>query len=230
MPNLSGESQDKLNRTLIWIEELELQKNAHKISDEEYRERIARAFVARDRLLDRAKVNTDFLRKLANMDGLTELPNRRYLDRTLEREIAKVQRTGEELGLLLLDVDHFKYINDQYGHGVGDQVLKRIGRLLGRIVRGSDFAGRYGGEEFEVIAVNPAVATSGGSDGLLTAGERLRMAVRGEQIEALGGNQITLSIGATRLRSGDNLTSFRDRADKALHQSKTDGRNQVTVF
>lgn len=229
MANLSGESQDKLGRTLAWIEELDLQKRLGKISEEQYRERIARSITARERLLDRAKVNSDLLRKWALIDNLTGLPNQRYLTRTLDKEIVSARRTSSELGLLLLDIDHFKEVNDEYGHPAGDEVLRRIGSLLIRIVRGGDFAGRYGGEEFEVIEVNPQFSKEG-TDGLLIAAERLRMAIHGEEIDFLRGNHISVSIGATRFRGDDTSKSIFQRVDSALYQSKHEGRNKVTLL
>ncbi len=164
--------------------------------------------------------------RLAATDPLTGLMNRRSLGLAIDNEIARSRRHGYPLSLILMDVDHFKLINDRRGHLAGDQVLAGLGALLkSDVLRTTDLAGRWGGEEF--VVAYPSTAAGGA----VVAAERLRRAiealiVRDEKGEAV---PITVSIGVAEYRMGEKREELVDRADHAMYQSKTSGRNRVTL-
>jgi diguanylate cyclase (GGDEF)-like protein len=177
----------------------------------------------------RLQQKAELLERLALLDGLTNLNNRRGLERIWQREWARAQREGKPLTLLLIDVDHFKAYNDQYGHGAGDDCLLRVARELEwSLLRPTDAIGRYGGEEF--VAVLP---DSDGEAGRLVA-ERLRQRVAALAIphaqSASSDRVVTVSIGcATRTPTpADQVTALLEEADQALYRAKTQGRNRVS--
>ncbi len=163
-------------------------------------------------------------------DPLTQVYNRRYLDCRLEEEVARSKRYALDLSILMLDIDHFKRVNDTYGHQAGDVTLSTLGSLIKNSLRGPDVVARYGGEEFLIICVNAGI------DGAKLVAERLRHLVESHQVEIpddSGGRktiQISVSIGVAGL--GDNLDG-KDKliqaADKALYRAKQEGRNRVIV-
>lgn len=166
--------------------------------------------------------------RIAEEDDLTKSFNRRYIMEMLARESARANRSGDSFSLLLLDLDHFKQINDAYGHVVGDQILSEFAHRIKRELRGMDSVnatdyhrafGRYGGEEF--IAVLPET-TLGGAE---RCAERLRHCVCsgsfGERYD------ITVSVGVAEYRSGESVSELLTRADQALYRAKRDGRNLV---
>jgi diguanylate cyclase (GGDEF)-like protein len=158
------------------------------------------------------------VRQLAITDGLTQLANRRAFDRALEREIGRAARADGRLSLVLIDVDNFKSLNDEFGHVMGDTVLRQISRALARSVRSYDTIARYGGEEF-------AAVLPGCSAGLaFTLADRLRVAVQ----DAPSDIKVTASVGvATYPYDGAESTSLLRSADRALYASKRAGRNRV---
>jgi diguanylate cyclase (GGDEF)-like protein len=160
------------------------------------------------------------LEVLAVTDGLTSLLNRRAFDERLAREIKSATRYKRPLSLLLLDVDHFKSYNDNYGHPAGDHLLKRLARLLKKTVRDVDAPARYGGEEFAIILPDTTEA------GALVLAERLRSSIEATmQIK----RSVTASFGVALLRSStNNSASLIEAADAALYHSKEHGRNRVT--
>jgi len=163
------------------------------------------------------------LEQAAYLDALTGLPNRRYLEQALETSLGQMQRTGPAFGVILGDVDHFKRFNDTYGHPTGDRVLQVVAQTLLRACRTYDVAGRWGGEEFLVVAGHGTV------EGVRTAAERLRALVA--QAEVTDGGRrlaVTMSFGATLARAGDDARSVVARADALLYQSKSTGRNRVS--
>ncbi len=157
---------------------------------------------------------------LARTDALTGLSNRRTLDELLLREIGRAHRQHQQLTLILADVDHFKRINDSYGHAVGDHVLSVLGRIFGSQVRPYDVAARFGGEEF--VLLFPGTESR---DGVAIA-ERLRKQV-GEIRIPNGPERITISCGVATLVENDSAEAFLARADAALYRAKDGGRNRV---
>lgn len=165
---------------------------------------------------------------LASIDGLTGILNRRALMTEARRQEERRQDAGG-LGLMMIDVDHFKRINDRYGHVVGDQVLRQVAATLRMSGRGSDVLGRYGGEEFLLLL------PGADEQRLATVGEKLRAAI--EAIPALEfpdsdtyPESLTISIGAAVLRPGQgNLDAAIAQADQALYRAKNAGRNRVVV-
>jgi diguanylate cyclase (GGDEF)-like protein len=157
---------------------------------------------------------------IARTDALTGLSNRRTLDELLSREIARANRQHQPLTLILADVDHFKGINDTYGHAVGDQVLSALGRIFGSQVRPYDVAARFGGEEF--VLVFPGTECH---DGVAIA-ERLRRQIGAIQVPN-GPERITISLGVATLIENDSAEAFLARADAALYRAKDGGRNRV---
>jgi len=165
------------------------------------------------------------LSKQATHDPLTGLFNRRHLDKILDGEIARAQRTGSTVGLLLSDIDHFKEINDRYGHKAGDVMLQELGKLLKKCVRLADVVCRYGGEEFVVIMPGVSMST------LSRCAEEIRSRVDELFVEC-GSDQIhtTISLGAAVFPlHGSNGDEILVCADQALYQAKREGRNRVVI-
>lgn len=165
------------------------------------------------------------LEELNTMDGLTNLKNRAYFDEALDRELKTARRLNSALSLLLLDIDHFKSINDRYGHLVGDECLRRLARLLPqKITRDTDVIARYGGEEFAVILPGTETAQA------VLVAERVRTAV--ERLEHRDGAMtfsFTVSIGVASLELQPDLSREKliELADSALYRAKHNGRNRV---
>jgi two-component system, cell cycle response regulator len=164
--------------------------------------------------------------RLASTDPLTSLLNRRAFGSAMTLEVARSERHGYPLSLALLDVDHFKQVNDRRGHASGDLVLAALGGLLrGGLLRRTDLAARWGGEEFVVAYLSTS------QESARVAADRLREAVEGLAIEDAAGVPIpiTASIGVAELHPGDTLEALVERADKAMYASKAAGRNRVSV-
>jgi two-component system, cell cycle response regulator len=166
----------------------------------------------------------DQQRRLAAIDHLTGLRNRRSFLEQAQIEVERSTRYALPLCVMLMDVDHFKAINDSYGHGGGDQVLNAMGQLMRDELRVTDLSGRWGGEEF-VIAL-----TSTDIDGGVVAAERIRAAVERMSVSV---NEckvpVTASVGLASLQPGDDLEALIDRADRAMYRAKVGGRNRVAV-
>lgn len=165
------------------------------------------------------------LSEQANRDPLTGLYNRRYLDSTLDRELARCQREGQALSLMLIDLDHFKRINDSYGHQAGDEVLRQLADMLAAQARMGDVACRYGGEEFLLLLPGMAHAAA------MEKAERWRSEFSHSTM-AFGEFrlQVTLSIGiATYPGDGTTAQGLIRSADQALYLAKTGGRNRVAA-
>lgn len=159
----------------------------------------------------------------AATDALTGLPNKRAIADTLKRMVAQANRTSTPLAMLMLDLDHFKMINDQFGHGRGDEVLAGVGAALRSTIRDSDFAGRYGGEEFIVLL--PSVDL----DGATATAEKIRAAVAGITVASLD-RSVTVSIGIALMPGHGNDPEALERAsDRALYSAKRNGRNRIEV-
>ncbi|WP_250634263.1 sensor domain-containing diguanylate cyclase [Pinirhizobacter soli] len=157
----------------------------------------------------------------ATTDPLTGLHNRLNFDQALAREIERSQRYGTPLSLILYDIDHFKRVNDSYGHLIGDKVLVQLSRFVPNLIRTTDFLARWGGEEFVILA------SGSGGPMAFQAAEKLRDAVGQVVFEDVG--TITCSFGVTQWVPGETAMEFIARADEALYHAKANGRNQVVL-
>ncbi len=157
-------------------------------------------------------------------DPLTGINNRSSFEGTLQREVNLAQRHATPLALLVLDIDHFKRINDRFGHLIGDGILRDVARCAARCVRSTDILFRYGGEEFVILLSNTS------KDGAHLLAERIRQAVY--NLHCTHGDtdlSVTVSLGVACLGSGEDSTRLFDRADRALYRAKQDGRNRVVL-
>lgn len=169
----------------------------------------------------------DGLCDLSLRDPLTGLANRRQFQAVLEREIDRVTRSGEAALLLMLDIDHFKRVNDSHGHRTGDLVLAAVSEQIRKALRDADIAGRLGGEEFAVMLPET------GLGGAILVAERLRQQIATQAIDIGDGQtlQCTLSIGVACLDDATiDLEKLLHRADTALYSAKNGGRNKVVSY
>ena len=143
------------------------------------------------------------------------------MEQTLEEEVKRCKRHGRDLAVILLDIDHFKRVNDDYGHDVGDKVLKLISEAIHQWLRSSDVFGRWGGEEFLIIAPETDLESAN------QLAERLRRRLSNLQFDKVG--QVTASFGVAELLPSEDRNSLVKRADNALYQVKESGRNSVEV-
>ena len=175
--------------------------------------------------LTRARMYQE-MEKLATIDGLTQVPNHRHFQSLLNQQIEVASRYGQQIGLMLFDIDHFKIFNDTYGHAIGDLVLKEVARAAQSAIRASDVLARYGGEEFVVLM--PQTNTAGS----MLGAERVRAAVEAMAIPHEGKVlRVTISIGVCLFPDMAGVKQdFIDGADKAMYFSKKSGRNRVTLF
>lgn len=172
----------------------------------------------------RTKALLDLLEQRAHLDGLTELGNRFALQDTLPMKLASSRQKGTPLAVLIVDIDHFKKINDHFGHAAGDEVLRRMGWLLRKAVGPNDFLARYGGEEFVVLCPD-----CGPAHALATA-ERIRAGVADMRVSFRSSQiQMTSSVGVHVVAAPypDDPQEALDRADQALYRAKSGGRNAV---
>ena len=165
----------------------------------------------------------DEIYRLTTLDGLTQIHNKRHLMETLQRELSRSQRHHRSLSLIMFDIDHFKVVNDTYGHVAGDYVLQRLASLIKKRIRHDDFIARYGGEEFVVIL--PETNASGARK----LAELLRQMVEKATFNFEGKDiSTTISIGvATASANTANATEFICESDRKLYEAKRRGRNLV---
>ncbi len=177
------------------------------------------------RLKELAEEQIDLQEKVVQ-DPLTEINNRRYLDETLPRELARARREGHPVAVIMLDLDHFKQVNDTYGHAAGDEVLKALAALLKHSARESDLICRYGGEEF--VVVMPGMTAERALQRIdLWRTELAERRIRYGDRDI----RVTLSAGVAGFPAhGDDMGTLLVRADEMLYRSKTEGRNRVTVY
>ena len=186
----------------------------------------AEALLRIKRLQDDVREKKRDLERLSVTDGLTGLYNHRWLQGRLKEEFRRAQRYGDPLALILLDLDHFKQVNDKHGHLVGDQVLRELAEVLQRSVRETDLVARYGGEEFVVLLPRTAVS------GALTVAERIRaetgaFAFAGERALRCTTSSGIAAIPSRQVTSAELLLRF---ADEALYRAKQDGRDRVVIY
>lgn len=178
-------------------------------------------------ILAELKRDLENIRREAMTDGLTGLSNRKAFDGELARIAAEADDTGGTFALLMVDIDHFKSFNDNFGHQIGDQVLRLVARTLVDGVKGRDVAARYGGEEFVIILPETPLKAA------VTVGNALRRAVASKDVvnrnsgEKLG--SITMSVGAAEYAGNEDVAEVIARADAALYTAKHNGRNQVAA-
>ncbi|MDN5078556.1 diguanylate cyclase [Aliarcobacter butzleri] len=161
------------------------------------------------------------LEKMASIDKLTDIYNRRMIDQFLQVEIEIASRHNEELSLMIIDIDHFKHVNDNYGHLVGDIVLSQLSKIISDNLRNSDIFGRYGGEEFLIICPKT------NKDGAFILAEKLRIIVNDFTFDEVGHK--TVSIGIAEFQTDDTIETLFKKADEALYEAKNSGRNRVCV-
>lgn len=171
-----------------------------------------------------ARERIEELQQLALLDPLTQVGNRRYGEIHLETRLRDLQRFGWTFGVLFVDIDHFKTVNDRFGHDTGDKVLKMVARTLVNTLRTNDSVCRWGGEEFLALVINVS------EDQLQSVAEKVRALVqqsahlhRGQPIT------VTVCIGATMASPGDAVETLVARADKLMYRCKESGRNRVTA-
>ncbi len=178
------------------------------------------------RLYDELRAKSDLMTQLSTTDALTGLRTRRYATEVLTIEMLRARRYDNPLAILMADIDHFKQVNDEYGHLAGDEVLAGVSQTLLEQLRVTDVAGRYGGEEILVVLSQNAAA------GAEVLAERWRMAVEQAEFEAPDGRRVRvqISVGVASydpsMESGEALIA---RADAALYEAKARGRNQVVI-
>ncbi|MDP7142765.1 MAG: GGDEF domain-containing protein [Alphaproteobacteria bacterium] len=178
-------------------------------------------------IVNKLKKDLENIRQEALTDGLTGLANRKSFDTSID-EIQLTARTEDKpFSLMMMDIDHFKTFNDNYGHQVGDQVIRLVSRTLIDGVKGRDIAARYGGEEFAVILPETPL------EGAVRVAETLRVAIADKEIvNRSTGNKlgkITVSIGVAEYSDGETVHDMIERADEALYAAKHNGRNQVAA-
>jgi diguanylate cyclase len=165
--------------------------------------------------------------EIGNRDGLTALGNRRFFDSALAEEVAKAHDFGGDLCIALADIDHFKKINDKFGHVAGDMVLKLFAELLMTTIRSQDIAARFGGEEFAVLFPDTRLADASATVSRLRTqleSKQWAVAASGERIGA-----VTASFGVARLNAAESAEDLVRRADAKLYEAKSSGRNRVLV-
>lgn len=171
--------------------------------------------------------NLEAIRAESLSDHLTTLGNRKFFDREIKSSIEEAREQNQPMSVLMIDIDHFKAFNDNYGHLTGDQVLRLVGMSLKQTVKGQDTAARYGGEEFAVILPGTSLRQA------KTVGEHIRHAVMSRELkkkstgEILG--RVTVSVGIAQLHPTDDVETLIDRADNSLYAAKRSGRNCVVL-
>jgi diguanylate cyclase len=183
------------------------------------------SFSEKTRELDSIRDSLNKSEERAKTDTLTGLPNRRALDEFFRKAQMAAMETGETLGILLIDIDHFKKFNDSYGHVVGDQVLRLVANTLRERVRAIDLPARYGGEELIAVLPGADLATC------MVVAERIRRSISERPIARRSTGEIlpgvTVSIGVGQFQFGEAMADLIDRCDRALYLAKKSGRNRV---
>jgi diguanylate cyclase len=176
--------------------------------------------------VDRLREHLEQVRRDATTDGLTNLANRKAFDEELDRACSEADEAGTTICLAVLDIDHFKGFNDTWGHQTGDQVIRYVASVIGRVAAPPRFAARYGGEEFAMIFPRESASIVAGTLEEIRVEVSSRMLKRRSTNEDLGA--ITISSGFAERRPGESGHSVMERADAALYTSKRGGRNRVS--
>ena len=217
----------------FWLEERLLPRFVSHHETETWAERwefvVTSAFFSFIALIGPAVIGTQMIRReqvlhrtvirLSQEDSLTGLYNRRRIRELLENEIQRATRYNTVFSVILTDVDHFKAVNDQFGHQVGDQVLTKIAEIIRSSVRVTDLAGRWGGEEFVIISPGTDI------DGGFSLAEKIRTRLESIEFGEIG--QKTASFGVTAFTESDDVEEIFARADIGLYAAKQGGRNRV---
>ncbi len=216
---LSLKSMDKKDEEKIFHEDIAALRQKNKQLEEQAKQ-------TENKVREQAKIIAD-LRAKVRIDGLTGLLNRRALENDLQKELSKVKRYHYPLSLIMCDIDHFKRINDTYGHGIGDKVLRNLALIWKKSVRETDSVYRYGGEEFMIIAPHTSKEDS------FKLAERLRKKVSTYKFVVEPPDKfitITVSLGVTQMQPEESVQELIDRVDKALYKAKKGGRNRTVVL
>jgi diguanylate cyclase len=211
----------------------EIRKLVHTIQDDtrsmsDSNRAIAGTLKDRAAEIDQLRAELDKVRREAVKDPLTGLANRRAFDERLAESLDEALQELKSVCLMMIDIDHFKEINDKHGHQIGDKILQFVASVLKRNFKGKDMVARFGGDEFAVILENAPRA------GAMRVGEAIRRQVEESHLkrtdtgEPLG--TVTVSVGYDCIRRDDTPTRVLDRADKALYEAKQQGRNKVMVY
>lgn len=193
----------------------------------DYNRKLEQELAHSTQMMAEMKRDLEFVRREAMTDGLTGLANRKAFDEYLEQVAADARIAQKPFTLLMVDIDHFKSFNDNFGHQVGDQVLRLVARTLKDGLKGRDFAARYGGEEFAIILPETSVQAA------VAVGNSLRQAIAMKDVinrtsgDVLG--RITMSVGVAEFAYEQNAEDVVARADTALYTAKHNGRNQVAA-
>jgi diguanylate cyclase (GGDEF)-like protein len=163
----------------------------------------------------------DEMKRLASTDKLTGAFNRTKFDEIIKREVERARRFDHPLAIIMFDIDHFKEINDTYGHLTGDAALRDIAALVNKLIRKIDFLVRWGGEEFVIIAPETPLDRASG------LAERIRKAIAKNRFDGIKG--VSASFGVTTLKKSDDIDHVLTRVDNALYKAKSSGRNQVEI-
>jgi len=168
----------------------------------------------------------DLLASQAQLDGMTGLHNRRYFDQRLSQELSAARRYDRRVGLIILDIDRFKQINDQHGHPKGDKVIIRVAEIIQETCRTTDIPCRYGGDEFAIIL------SETNNEQAQNFADRLHDRImKDDELTSIIGEAVTTSIGVAYSEGSEELdaSGLLYKADQALYRSKEDGRNRVTI-
>jgi diguanylate cyclase (GGDEF)-like protein len=183
------------------------------------------SYIMLTQLIGKIDAAQSALREASITDELTGLRNRRFLLSRFNEEFERARRHNSQIGFMMMDLDHFKKINDTYGHPFGDLVIKSAAKIISIAMREYDIAARYGGEEFAVLV------TETKRQDLVALAERIREQLENQDISDAGITvRVTISIGVTSLNEVDTPETLLKRADNALYQAKHEGRNRVVLL